>query len=148
MTTTSDIVTAARVYIGTPFHHQQRTRGYGVDCVGLVVCAARDAGLTVRDVTDYSRDPDGETLVGMLSAQLDPVRIGWEAGDVMTFWVVRPGLPQHVGIFAHHADREWPTLIHAPVGRKVAEHRLVPQMLEKLHSVWRFRIPAEAGQRG
>lgn len=137
--TPSTVVDRARDYIGTPFHHQQRAKGYGVDCVGLIVCAARDAGYAVRDVTDYSRLPDGKTLVGMLSAQLDTVRLGWEPGDVMTFWVTKPGLPQHVGIFAYHPDRNWPSLIHAPIGRRVAEHRLTQDMLEKLHSVWRFR---------
>lgn len=132
------LIEAARTYIGTPFHHQGRARGYGVDCVGLVVCAAQDAGLPVQDRTDYARDPDGKSLVAMLSDQLEHVRLGWEPGDVLTFWVARPGLPQHVGIFAYHPTKEYPVLIHAPIGRRVAEHRLTQPMLDKLHSVWRF----------
>lgn len=136
--TATGLVDAARSYIGTPFHHQGRAKGVGVDCVGLVVCAARDAGYTVRDVTNYPRDPDGASLERIVSGQLERVRLGWEAGDVMLFWVARSGLPQHVGIFAHDVESERPVLIHAPIGRCVAEHRLTPRMLEKLHSVWRF----------
>ena len=128
----SALVEAARAYIGTPFHHQGRVRGVGVDCVGLVVCAARDAGYTVKDTTVYARDPDGASLVGALSEQMQPVEGGWMPGDVLTFWVVKPGLPQHVGIYAGE------TVIHAPIGRRVAEHRLTAQMLKKLHSVWRL----------
>lgn len=125
------ILDAARTYIGTPFHHQQRAKGYGVDCVGLIVCAARDAGYTVRDVTNYPRDPDGASLVRIVSEQLERVETP-EPGDVLMFWVARPGLPQHVGIYAGA------TMIHAPIGRRVSEHRLTRAILDKLHSVWRF----------
>lgn len=122
---------SARGFIGTPFHHQARSKGFGVDCVGLIVCAAREAGYSVRDVTDYGRDPDGESLVRMVAEQLECVERP-EPGDVLMFWVARPGLPQHVGIYAGE------TMIHAPIGRRVCEHRLTRVMLEKLHSIWRF----------
>ena len=125
------LVEAARTYIGTPFHHQGRAKGYGVDCVGLVVCVARDAGYTVRDITAYGRDPDGASLVGAVAEQLERVDHP-EPGDVLMFWVARPGLPQHVGICAGK------TMIHAPIGRRVCEHRLTRAMLDKLHSAWRF----------
>ena len=36
-TTRTDVVAAAREWLGTPFHHQARLRGVGVDCVGLVI---------------------------------------------------------------------------------------------------------------
>jgi len=132
--TAQALIACAREYIGTPFHHQGRARGVGIDCVGLVVCAARDSGLAVNDRTDYQRDPDGVTLVGMIAEQLDPVPLAdRRAGDVLAFWVVSPGMPQHIGICTGE------TMIHAPVGRRVYEHRLTTPMLGKLHSVWRFR---------
>lgn len=125
------VLDAARTYIGTPFHHQQRAKGIGVDCVGLVVCAAREAGYVVRDITNYPRDPDGASLVRIVSEQLERVTVP-ELGDVLMFWVARPGVPQHVGIYAGL------TMVHAPIGRRVSEHRLTPALLAKLHSVWRF----------
>lgn len=39
---------AARRYEGVPFRLHGRGRDGGVDCVGLLGCATRDAGLTVR----------------------------------------------------------------------------------------------------
>lgn len=126
------LILAARGFLGTPFHHQGRAKGYGVDCVGLVVCAAREAGYAVRDLTAYAREPDGESLVRMIAEQLEPVTGEREPGDILAFWVLRPGLPQHVGICAG------PTMIHAPIGRRVCEHRLTGAMLDKLHSAWRF----------
>ena len=127
------MVEAARSYVGTPFHHQARAKGVGVDCVGLVVCAARDAGYAVEDTTVYARDPDGRSLVAALEGQMDRVDGLWEEGDVLTFWVVRPDLPQHLGVYAGR------TMIHARIGKAVAEHRLTPAILSKLHSVWRLR---------
>ena len=34
--TRADIVTAARLWIGTPYRHQAATRGAGCDCLGLL----------------------------------------------------------------------------------------------------------------
>ena len=129
----SAIVEAARGYIGTPFHHQARAKGVGIDCVGLVVCAARDAGHDVKDTTVYARDPDGRSLIAALEGQMDRVEGGWLPGDVLAFWVVKPDLPQHLGVYAGE------TVVHAMLGRRVAEHRLTGAMLRKLHSVWRVR---------
>lgn len=127
------LVEAARSYIGTPFHHQARAKGVGIDCVGLVVCAARDAGMDVRDTSVYAREPDGRSLVEALSDQMDRVDGEAREGDVMAFWVRRPDLPQHLGIRSEHG------IIHAMMRRRVAEHRLTGAMLSKLHSVWRLR---------
>jgi len=50
-------VTAARKYIGVPWVHQGRSK-VGLDCVGLVVLAARDCGLDVPILADYGRFPN------------------------------------------------------------------------------------------
>lgn len=129
------MVEAARGYLGTPFHHQGRARGVGVDCIGLLVGAARDAGLPVSDVIDYARDPDGRSLIVNLRAQLDEVRFDdAQPGDVLAFWFARPYLPQHVAIKTERG------MIHtyANVGR-VVEHRLAGPWRKRAHSAWRFR---------
>ena len=38
--TGQDVVAEARRWLGTPWRHQARLRGVGVDCGGLVVCVA------------------------------------------------------------------------------------------------------------
>ncbi|MFZ7338164.1 hypothetical protein ACLS0R_18210, partial [Comamonas jiangduensis] len=59
-----DVVAAARRCIGTPYHHQARKPGIGLDCVGLVICVARQIGAVAPDwdVRGYSRVPDGFAL--------------------------------------------------------------------------------------
>jgi len=47
-------VAAARTYLGVPWMEQGRTRA-GVDCIGLVVLAARDCGLPVPLTANYGR---------------------------------------------------------------------------------------------
>ncbi len=39
-----DFVRVARSYIGTPFHHQGRLPGVGLDCAGVIVCALAECG--------------------------------------------------------------------------------------------------------
>jgi cell wall-associated NlpC family hydrolase len=60
----SAIVTAARSWLGTPYRHQHRERGVGVDCAGLVIGVARQLGIVPADfdVNGYSRQPDGSLL--------------------------------------------------------------------------------------
>ena len=48
-------VEAARRYIGVPWVHQGRST-HGVDCIGLVVLAARDCGMDVTMKADYGRN--------------------------------------------------------------------------------------------
>jgi len=133
-----DAIEVARSYIGTPFHHQGRLKGKGVDCIGFLVLWARELGYTLQDFTDYSRDPDGKTLIARLSDQLDPVPIArakW--GDVLAFWFVDPKLPQHVGVKTQHG------IIHTNMGiGRVVEHGYTKAWERRTHSAWRLRSAA------
>ena len=51
----SRIVATAREYLLTPFHHQGRKKGVGIDCVGLIACVGHELGILDYDCTDYSR---------------------------------------------------------------------------------------------
>jgi hypothetical protein len=70
MTTRAQVATQARAWIGTPFAHQHRARGVGVDCVGLVIGVARELGLVPScfDVTGYGSVPDGVALPAQCAA--------------------------------------------------------------------------------
>ena len=56
--TRDQIVSQAREWIGTPYHHQARVRGAGVDCIGLLICVCRELGLVAPDfdVNGYARE--------------------------------------------------------------------------------------------
>jgi cell wall-associated NlpC family hydrolase len=125
----SALIAAARAYLGVPFVHQGRSR-HGLDCIGLVVCAARDIGLTLADRTDYPRDPNGLLPLEM-ARQFAPVESP-QAGDILLMRF--RGEPQHVAILAGA------TLIHgyASIGR-VVEHGMDAKWRRRIVAAYRLR---------
>lgn len=98
--TPADIVHAVLGYVGTPYVHQGRMPGHGMDCVGPLVCACWDLGLKPRsfDVRGYGPVPDGVTLRAQCDAHMQP--IAWDAalpGDAL-LCAYRCGPPQHLGV--------------------------------------------------
>lgn len=127
------LVEAARQYLGTPFHHQGRVKGVGVDCIGLVACAAKDCGLNAIDDTTYPRRPDGETLQKGLEVSLVKIPT-WEAdvGDVLIFHM--RGIPCHIGM---KTDKG---VIHTYAAmKKVVEHGLRPPWDARVCGAYRFK---------
>jgi len=124
----SAVVAAAREWLGTPFHHQGRLKGVGVDCVGVVIGVAKELGISDFDVDGYGHRPDSremERLARKLLAEVpaDAVRLG----DVLLIEV--DSQPQHLA-FVTPAG-----MLHAyaPL-RCVVEHRI--------DASWRARIIA------
>lgn len=88
----------ARVLVKTRFRHQGRTER-GVDCLGLLVLAARRAGSRIveEDVTDYPHRPDPEVLRRWLNRALCRIpRRQAASGDV--FFMREGDLSAHVGV--------------------------------------------------
>ncbi|WP_292622064.1 NlpC/P60 family protein [Mesorhizobium sp.] len=76
-------VAAARDFIGVPWVHQGRTER-GIDCVGLVVLAARAAGIDVQATADYGRLQNYMQARHYLEAFCE--RVGSpEPGDIVLF---------------------------------------------------------------
>jgi NlpC/P60 family putative phage cell wall peptidase len=127
------LVAIARQWLGTPFRHQGRQPGRGLDCVGLVVCAARRCGLGDYDVTNYPRLPQGDALAEhMCAAGLTEVeRPTALPGDVLLMRFTRQA--QHVALVTDggilHA--------HQQVGR-VVEHRLDESWRRRIVAAYRF----------
>lgn len=94
----SIMVSAARSCIGTPFHHQGRAPGAGLDCIGLIVVALRAAGYKVQDRTDYGHRPDGRSLIEALEAHGARAVTDIQAGDILLFRYDRQ--PQHAALAA------------------------------------------------
>ncbi len=133
MPSRSEILTAARAWMDTPFRHQGRCRGVGVDCIGLIVGVARDLGVDTRDRTDYPRQPDGSSLEAALDGQLRRLAPGTMGpGDVLLLRIRR--MPQHVGFLAEHG-----TIIHAhSAAGRVVEMRLNERWWDRLVAAYRL----------
>lgn len=98
----ADVVTAARGLIGTPYHHQARVPGVGIDCAGVLIVVARQLGLVAPDfdVTGYPRVPDGVALRDYCEAHMVRVQTPVLGGAVLASW--KDGPPQHLGIVADY----------------------------------------------
>lgn len=129
--TGDDVVAAARGWLGTPWHHQGRLKGVGVDCVGLVIGVARELDLSIFDVTGYHHRPALGAVEQGCRAQMLPVDPA-TPGDVLLFEV--GGQPQHLGFLTDVG------VLHAlaPM-RRVVEHRLDEEWTRRI--VAAFRLP-------
>lgn len=132
----SNIITAARGWIGTPFHHQGRLKNVGVDCLGLLIGVAIELGLhdnngnKLSDYDDrtYGHIPDEKLLYNGLCKVLTPVK-HVAAGNVGLFSIDKTA--RHLGVFGDGA--QYLTLIHAYApARKVVEHRFDNEWKDKL----------------
>lgn len=130
----NEIVTAARVYLGVPFHHQGRVRA-GLDCAGLLVVVARDLGFEPLDLTNYDHDPDPDTLRSYLDMQLDRVSpFERQIGDVLLMCLsARSMRGHHLGIVTDIG------IIHAYApARKVVETVLDATFSRSIVGVYRW----------
>lgn len=66
------IIAKAREFIGTPYLHQGRVKGAGIDCCGLVIQVAKELGLSDYDLTGYSRYADGVDFLKEFFEQCRP----------------------------------------------------------------------------
>jgi len=136
----SDVITEARSWIGTPYHHQACAKGHGVDCARLVEGVGVALGLMpplTRDLIRYSRLPNPTQMQRVMEMHLE--RIDFEAvrfGDI--FWMCwRPGIPQHLGFYSDHHGGG---MIHA-YGQAglVVETAMNEHTRSQVHGWWRYR---------
>ena len=130
------LVEYARECLGTPFKHQGRVVGLGLDCVGVAIHMATRAGLPVREVKGYGRQPrDGllqKTLVDHPFLTELTSKIALLPADILLFRIKNE--PQHVGICAGS------TVIHGYFqSRKVVEQSLT-SWKGKLVAAYRINI--------
>ncbi len=132
---TQAIVTAARGWLGTRFHHQgrvKRTSGHlgGVDCLGLLVGVAKELDMRNKqgiplfgcDEIDYPHMPDCQKLYTRLSEILCPIDVkDIKAGDILLLSI--DNNPQHLAIVSDYEDGLGIIHAYAPA-RRVVEHRL------------------------
>jgi NlpC/P60 family putative phage cell wall peptidase len=120
--TRPDVVTAARGWIGTPYHHQASLPGVGADCLGLIRGVYREiTGSEAPAVPSYSRDWDEATghesmLAAARTHLVERDRGLALPGDVLIFRMRSSGIAKHAAILASNV-----TMIHAMEGASVTE---------------------------
>ena len=133
------IVAEARTYIGTPFQHQARLKGVGVDCIGVIVGVAHTLGISEFDTVDYARQPDPSKMGAALNAHLDRVTLSdIRPGDILGLRRTRE--PMHVAIVT---ETDPLRIVHALSRAGVS--RCVEQGID---DAWRRRIVACFRYRG
>lgn len=132
----SQIIAAARAYLGVPFRHQGRTPPLALDCAGLFVQVCKDLSLPVIDEQGYGRDPYQGLLEQCISRQPFLAKIPRDqmrAGDILLMRFSSD--PQHI---AMHAGE---TMIHAyEHSGRVVEHRIADVWRSRVVSVYRFEV--------
>ena len=133
------VVTEARSWMGTPFQHQARVKGVGVDCAGLIIGVAHALAISDFDITDYGRIPLPAEMGALLAEHLDPIgQGGLQPGDIL--WLVVDVDPQHLAIVT--AIMPEITIIHAFAHggiNKVVEHNAGRLWLSKIAGCYRYR---------
>lgn len=119
--TRSEFVAAARTYLGVPYRHQGRNR-IGMDCVGLVVCAARDVGYDIPDMFGYRRAGDGIAFMRHVRQNGREIlgNVPLKKGQILAFQ--QQQFPAHLGILDMRADGQI-TVIHAYAGRRQVDEQ-------------------------
>jgi NlpC/P60 family putative phage cell wall peptidase len=145
MTIANDIVSHARAWVGTPFHHQARLKGKGCDCLGLVVGVVDELGLKDKngvqlaayDEVTYSREPDGAYLTEKLTGLLFEVPVEEARSGDLGLFKVREN-PQHLAILSDYEGTLGMIHSFAPA-RRVVEHRLDDDWKLRILKVFRWQ---------
>jgi NlpC/P60 family putative phage cell wall peptidase len=136
------IVTLARTWLGTPYHHQASVKGAGADCVGLIRGVWRELyGREAEAAPAYTRDwaeaTGRETLLEAARRHLVEIDPREPApGDVLVFRYRGSAVAKHAAILATPR-----TMIHAMEGAPVCEVSLSPWWRRRLAAVFRFPFP-------
>jgi NlpC/P60 family putative phage cell wall peptidase len=110
MTTRQEVVQEARGWLGTPYHHQGRVKGAGVDCAMLLIEVFRARGL-IPDIDpkpyppDWHLHRDEERYLGWVKRYARLVEVP-QPGDIALFQFGR--CVSHGAIVI-----EWPVVIHS-----------------------------------
>lgn len=131
----SDVVAAARRWVGTPYQHQASCNGVGADCLGLVrgiwreICGEEPAVVPAY-TPDWSEAAKDEFLLEAMARHFTPVS-EVAIGDVLVFRL--RFVAKHLAVVSAR-DK----IIHAYSGRGVVETPLSPAWERRIAGVFRF----------
>ena len=125
------IVADARSWIGVKFRKGGRDRT-GIDCIGLLIRVGEEQGLTIRDDTQYSFNPEPAKFTEMVFSQTEPLSMNsLRVGSILVFR--QTIFPMHTGILARDHHNEW-----SVINANAKERRVVEQPL----SYWKANLIA------
>ncbi|WP_438990432.1 NlpC/P60 family protein [Lentibacter sp.] len=137
-----EVLTEARAWIGTPYHHQASQKGVGTDCLGLLrgvwrrVYGAEPEAVPAY-TPDWSEPQREERLWAAAARHLRAVPLAEaEAGDVLLFRMRSDAMAKHLGILS--ASGAAPRFIHAYSGHAVLESPLTPPWQRRVAALFRF----------
>ena len=124
---------AAHSFIGTPYRHQGRAPGAGLDCIGLVVASLEAAGIDISGLpSDYSHIPKPKLILSNIARYCDVVA-EMAPGDILVM-ALRTH-PQHLALYV--GDNQ---IIHSYMAAgKVVKHDLTDNYKNKIHSIYRMK---------
>jgi len=133
------IITEARQWIGTPYHHQASVKGIGCDCLGLVrgVWSAL-YGCDPEEPPPYSRDwaeaKGRETLAEAAARHMRRVALQKIApGDVLLFALNDHAPAKHCAILSEQGR-----MVHSYEAHPVAEVTLSPWWHRRIRFAFAF----------
>lgn len=139
----ADIIAAAEKCMGTPFRHQGRVPGLGMDCAGLLVHCFKELELPHADELGYPENPFNGQLEAILDAQPSLRRIELSEareGDWFAMRVKRA--PQHIALHAG-IYRGQVLIIHASSDHgKVVKHSVDNLHQARIIRAYRMERPA------
>jgi NlpC/P60 family putative phage cell wall peptidase len=144
------IVSAARCWLGTPYHHQAAVKGAGCDCLGLVRGVYEELyGRPAETPPPYSRDwaeaASAETMLEAAARHLIPIAPSEaRAGDVVIFRL-RPGaMAKHAAILSagfllsREGSASECRMIHAMEGAPACEVHISSWWRRRMAAAFRF----------
>jgi cell wall-associated NlpC family hydrolase len=106
-----DVVTEARSWLGTPYHHHARVKGAGIDC-GMILAEVYAAAGVLPEVDpgeyvyDWFMHRDEPVYLNTLEKYATKIEGPAQPGDIAMFQFGRN--PAHGAIVI-----EWPVILHA-----------------------------------
>ena len=142
------VITAARAWLGTPYHDQASLRGVGCDCLGLARGIWRDlVGAEPQAIPPYSRDW-GETgarevlAEGARAMMIEIPVTEIRPGTLVLFRMAPRAIAKHVGILT--SDESF---IHAYDRLGVIEEALTTAWSRRIAFAFRFPAPNPSSEK-
>jgi len=133
-----EIISCAKTWIDILYRHQGRSRHAGIDCAGLIICVAKELGISTFDTKAYPRIPNIiEFNRQMEKGGCRMIPFTDRAnGDILRIAELR--WPVHSGLLEiDRQGKEW--LIHSwRPARKVIREVITKLRFSQISSVWRY----------
>lgn len=139
-----EIITTARLWLGTPYLHQSSAKHHGCDCLGFVRGLWRELvggepETPPAYTPDWSERGARELLWAAALRHLTPVKPidTRQTGDIVLLRMVTGSVAKHLAVLAQ-GDGGFTTIIHAYSGVGVVETPLTPSWQGRIVAQFRF----------